>query len=356
MIDIDKRLLLINTYLKTHPYHRGEISKLLSITERQMTRLLKKWAEEGFIEYEGGIGRGNTSDIKFLIDIEQAYLNMVIRNLPKLSIEEINDLKHLPLSDTSIKLLESAIDALIYKQPIGNNEKPDEMLIDSIPVIPVNYHPLHEEEGADVIIFNVMDRLYEREDDGFFSHIIAYEEWQENEVVIQLRTDIKYSNGQLLFASDVVTALNRLIHHDQFKKLYSSIQVVAQLNTFTLRIMFDGTKAYIKELLSAPAASLYKEKEGKLITTGLYVVEKQEEHYVKLVHGHTLHHHVADIKVIYLVNSTELINDKHKDQLLVRLKPDHEASSNVNIHYKNVTFNSFGVIDYGKIVIDAWHE
>lgn len=349
MVDIDEKLLLMNTYLKTQPFNRADIAQSLHITERQLTRLLKKWDEEGLINYEVGVGRGNNSDVTFLVNIEQAFLNMIIRNLPHYSIEEINQLMKLPLTSDSLKLLESAVDTLFYNQ-LSLIQNSHDVAVDCITKIPQYIHPLTQEEGANVVIFNAMDRLYEEDEYGIVKNLVAEDEWKGNILYIYLYRDIKFSNGQLLFASDVVNCLNNLMRHPAYKNRYQDVETIELINSFTLKVSMTKKTETIKQRLSCLEASIYKEREKRLIATGRYKVEHHDGSYIRLHYNDNVHHHLADLQDIYLVDSEQLIQEYNMEE---KTLPNISADGIRHVGYKNVVKNAFGVINYGEIIVDS---
>ncbi len=77
-----------------------ELAEILYCTPRNVKMTLRKLIEDGYIEWRGGVGRGNPSQMRFLRDLEDVVGEQFLDLLDKGKIKEVMDLlyhKDLPL-------------------------------------------------------------------------------------------------------------------------------------------------------------------------------------------------------------------------------------------------------------------
>ncbi|MCE4958067.1 LPXTG cell wall anchor domain-containing protein [Macrococcoides caseolyticum] len=269
MKNIDLKLLEFNHYLKTENFNRKRAAEVLGISERQFIRNINKWQDDGFLEYRNGRGRSNRSYLKLRLDIEQYYVNEIINNIDCLKIEDMDKINELPISVQSKSLIHTLLNQCIH-QPKDNSGH--YKILDYIYRIPEVIKPTEDMDVAlSTIIFNTLDRLYEFDADGHLrSNIVAYDEWQEDGLLIHLYQNIHFSNGHLLFAENVVDCLKCLVEDMSIVSMID-IQAIEVVSDFVLKIKMNRSEN-IKFLLSKHHLSIYKDVDGKSIGTGPYVV------------------------------------------------------------------------------------
>lgn len=332
---IDEKVLKLNNYLKNHEFNRTEVAKLLDITERQLSRLLKKWEASGYIMHSTGIGRGNRSMVQMQSNIEQLFINQVLNEIKTLSLEEVEDLMQLPLSAFSKKIILTYIEDGIYKHAKTVQDDQPNVLVDYLYRIPKDFDPLQGVDvAASVIIQNIMDRLYEYNDkQEITSRIVAYDVWEEDGYKILINRNHYFSNGQLLNAQDVVTCLNRLFEHPLYKHLYENVIKAEALTTFSLKIYTKRKMANIQLLLMDSAASIYKCIDDVYYGTGPFFVHKVEDEMIVLRRNEALLTNPAELSELYIVSDREMYMEFFKEHNMIK-------GTDKNISFvNNILFN-----------------
>lgn len=303
----DEKLLILYKYLQTNEFSRDEVAKELSITPRQLTRLIKQWQEDGHIEYIKGVGRGNLSTFKFNFDVEQQYTKGILSQLDTYSVEEIQNILKLPLNESSKNLIKGLFNNTVnIDETIPQEESliRNAITVDYIYRFPENLDPLQPMDTAlDTLIYNTMDRLYEIDGDYFKSHLINYETVQDDNIMLYLFQDIIFSNGKQLLAQDIKNCLDRLLEHKWYGEFLSYIKSVEIIDLFVLKITYEGHVDKLKFDLASPYASIYLVEMEKYIGTNVYRVDKVTDNYIILVANQKNHHCLPEVKKVYLVNS-----------------------------------------------------
>ncbi|WP_262997344.1 SgrR family transcriptional regulator [Macrococcus capreoli] len=314
---IDEKLLIMYKYLQEHAFSREEVSKVLNITTRQLSRLMKQWESENLLEYQVGIGRGVFSEVTFNKDIEQLYVSYQIQQIGTLSFEEIEHILDLPLYNSSKALIESIYQQrLVAKNDNNQTDEDEATFIDFVYRIPEVLDPLlHSDVSQDVLLFNIMDRLYEVDNKLIFlSSLVSHEEVDDYGLTIYLHHDIKFSNGQILFAQNAVDCLNRLMKHPDHQYKFAMVKSIEVLNLFCFKIYYEGSIDYLKLMLSSAYASIYIQDDNKFLGTGAYKVYSTTENYITIKARTDSHHQTPDVGTVYLINNYEQYTRSFKYQ------------------------------------------
>lgn len=299
---MDERLFKLDLYLKDHTFNRDEIADLFSVTTRQLTRLLNKWQDEGILTYNSGIGRGNTSEIIFNVDIEKEFITYLIRNIDQYTMEALQDIIDYPMDDDTRKAIKVCIEESLY----GKTESDlSEYYVDYLYRMPRNIHPL---ESMDIslatVLLNIGDRLYHIVDGEIHNHLVLFDEWQENELIIHLRRNIRFSNGDMLFAADVVDCIKGVVEKRQHSSM-NQVIAVEEIDHYKLKISFQERMDVIKLILSQEFATIYKVRDGDIYYTGPYVIESQDDDLIKLKLNPYYFGDTPDITQLLLINDNE---------------------------------------------------
>ncbi|RXK17176.1 SgrR family transcriptional regulator [Macrococcus sp. DPC7161] len=320
---IDNKLLILYKYLQNNLFSRDEVSKVLGITTRQLSRLMKQWESDQLLTYRVGLGRGVLSEVTFNQDIEQMFISYHIQKINELSFEELENILQLPLYQSSKVLLHSIYHQRLIEDKEKNQSSQQECtFIDYIYRIPKVLNPLiHTDVSHEVLIFNLMDRLFDIDEEmNFSSSLVKHEEIIDNDLVLYLYHDVKFSNGKHLFASDVVECITVLMNHKSHREKYLVIESIETLGLFSLRIKYNCSLDYLKLILSSASASIYIHVNEKYFGTGVYKIYQTSNTYITLINRTDSHHPTPDISKVYLINNY--------NQYIASFR--HEKTSNIS--------------------------
>lgn len=136
------------------------------------------------------------------------------------------------------------------------------------------------------VIEQIFDRLLVKTPDGNLENGLAesVERPDDKTIVIKLKNDVKFSNGDPLTVEDVIFSLKRVIESEQYGYILKSIDVnnLRKVDDTTIEIKLTVPDSTILKALAHPAASIVskkdvEEKKDKFgenpIGTGPFVIE-----------------------------------------------------------------------------------
>ncbi|KAA1036581.1 ABC transporter substrate-binding protein [Macrococcus equipercicus] len=326
---MDIKLLLLKDYIAGANRTREQIAEYLNVSSRQLTRMLKKWENEGLIDYKAGNGRGNNSKIDFKMDVEEQVIDYFFGAIEKKSIEEITQLLKLPLPQRVKRQIHTVINDAVAN---ARNEKcyiyPDFSYMEYISFIPSSYHPLTLlDPNTSLIIVNTMSRLYHFNEKGDIQpFLVIFEEWHENILTLHLKRNVKFSDGTVMNARCVATCLNELITHERYKRFFSTVECIKASGLYTVEITGTQHIDSIREKLTTLPASIYKEKEGEYIGTGPYCIAERQRDTLKLESNLFYFNNTSDITTLWLTTDKEEYNDFLKARQFTELTADEVVS------------------------------
>ncbi|UBH13025.1 ABC transporter substrate-binding protein [Macrococcus armenti] len=280
---VDNRLLKLKHFLEQRDYQflLIDLSEYFEVSERQIGRILKKWQEDGFIEYISASGRGNNAKIQFLQDVESLILEDVINSVKDLSVEELQDFLELPFSEKSLHKLQMTINNVITNV----NEEQIFVPYDFLPktIEPVNIVTTEEAQ----IVFQVYETLYRFTADGNIQrNLISYDEWIDDELHLYLKKEVSFSNGEMLVADDVKKVLDTLRTNSLYSKIYNNIVDIRVVNNFKLVLTFEGEPKLFEYSLAQRYSSIYKDVgERYLLGTGPYAIANIDDTKVEMMNN-----------------------------------------------------------------------
>lgn len=319
MVDVDEKLLKLYLYMQHKDFSRDAVSDLLEISPRQLSRLMNKWSEDGFIVFNSGVGRGNATQIDFLKNIEAEFINHLIRNLEDYDVQQLQSIMALDMSTNSKRILRLCIEEVLYSRRDFSVEQFN--FIDYLYRIPERIHPLEPLDLAlATVLSNVGERLYNVKGNEVTKTLVIFDEWIGNDLIINLQRDIHFSNGDLLFAYNVVQVLTDLIEVKSDLPGLNDVLSVEVVDTFKLKISMRKKSDLIKYILSQDFASIYKIKANKILYTGPYYVHSLKPEIIMLKLNPYYSTKIPDITDVWLINDLEKYQDfvERKD-----LKEEH---------------------------------
>lgn len=268
---MDNKLLILWRYFSSGSIRTEEIAEALQISQKQTTRYLKKWTDEGWLTFTPGRGRGNVSHLKWHKDVEEIFEEEVTKAIDTEPVEKSS--KYLMYdwsTDSKMRLMNR------FHAHLGFVQQAQDKL-----VVPKRYpflsmHPL---EAADAhsahMVANVFNRLVALTDQGELLPELAHS-WDVSPTKLRLylRKDVRFHDGSVLSSQDVVDCLEKLRVHKHNKELWAPIEEVVSKAPLTVDILHPRGCSYSLYLLSTMTASIYKENKGKLYGTGGFLIEE----------------------------------------------------------------------------------
>ncbi|WP_455662502.1 ABC transporter substrate-binding protein [Pradoshia sp.] len=271
---MEPKLLTLWHHVKSGPIKMSDLSDLLGLSIKQTTRYIHKWHDQGWLIYQGGVGRGRPSEIKWRKNVEETLEKMVQERMEKGTIEECARLLLMDWSmDCKLRLMKSFQGRLGYEQ---NHE--DRLIIPrKYPFITI--HPL---EARDVhsatLVANIYDRLVSIDEGGRIYPGLAHS-WEQDEAKLRLylRKDVKFHDGSILTAEDVCICLEKMRSHPFYELMWSPVAEITAKGSLVVDLHFRYPCSYALHLLSVLGASMYKESGGGLSGTGSFYIESNDE-------------------------------------------------------------------------------
>ncbi|MFJ8067096.1 ABC transporter substrate-binding protein [Psychrobacillus sp. NPDC096426] len=277
---MDKYLLTLWQSVTSGSIKHIEIAELLQLSQKQTARCIQKWTTEGWLEFISGRGRGNVSTLQWLKNVEAIFEERVMKMIDEDPVELSS--KYLVLdwsSDSKLRLMNK------FRTKFGYVQSTNDKL-----VIPRRYpfltiHPL---EAADVnsanLVANVYNRLVAVDEQGLVSPELAHS-WDvsSTRVRIYLKKDIKFHDGSILAAEDVVACLDKLRKYPQYQLLWGPVQQVKVAAPLVIDIYFPTGCSYCLQMLGTMNASIYKETKSGFVGTGCFYLEDNDEKKTSLV-------------------------------------------------------------------------
>src|SRR5699024_964250 len=152
------------------------------------------------------------SSVTFLVDAEQRFIERCISVMNRLSLEDLVGILRMPLSMESKSIIKNSIEHKLFVNYQKETTAPvaDYVLVEYIDHIPQNILDFQNGDfDTSKIVFNVMERLFEIDVHGNISNALAaHYEWAGDALHIFIRKDVRYYNGDTLYAQDAASALS----------------------------------------------------------------------------------------------------------------------------------------------------
>ncbi|MFD3449312.1 ABC transporter substrate-binding protein [Microbacteriaceae bacterium 4G12] len=272
---MDQNLLNVWQSFSSGPIKVQEIADFLHLSTKQTVRNLHKWANEGWLIFTPGKGRGNSSTLQWLKNIEERYEAHVMELIDKQPVEKSSQYLLYNWSPNSqLRLMTQ------FHSKFGYTHSFDDKLIIPRKNPFLTTHPL---EATDVhsahIVANVFNRLGHMDEDGKVFPELAHS-WDvtETKLRLYLKKSIKFHDGSLLTAADVASCLSKLRRHPYYENLWAPIETIEVISPFVVDLHHPSGCSYCLQLLCMLNSSIYKETNGQMIGTGgFYIGENNEE-------------------------------------------------------------------------------
>jgi ABC-type transport system substrate-binding protein len=125
----------------------------------------------------------------------------------------------------------------------------------------------------------IYETLFKIDENGVITPYLAekYRYLDNKKLYIKLKVEKKFSDGTLLTTNHVKTSLLRVKEKGALKEFYKNIEQIEILNKQELIIHLKDEDRLLLNLLSHSMSSIIKEKNGKILGTGDYIVEVFEK-------------------------------------------------------------------------------
>ncbi|MGM0845667.1 MAG: ABC transporter substrate-binding protein [Bacillota bacterium] len=268
---MDGKLLTLWRQYPTGPIKIEKISDSLQLSQKQTTRYLKKWNEEGWLAFTPGRGRGNASNLTWIKNVEEIFEEKALKRIEKEPVERSSQYLMLDWStDSKMRLMNR------FQTKLGFVQESHDKLI-----VPKRYpfFSIHPLEAADVLsahlVANVFNRLVSLTENGEITPELAHS-WDTSASMLRLyiKKDIKFHDGSILTAKDAAECLEKLRIHPHYKEIWEPVDRIEVKSSLILDIHHPGGCSYILPLLSMMCASVYRETKERVLGTGCFFLEE----------------------------------------------------------------------------------
>lgn len=273
---MDQYLLTLWNTVPSGNIKKEEIAEVLHLSPKQTARNIQKWRTQGWLIFTPGKGRGNVSKLQWMKDVEEIYEEKLMKMIENESVEISS--KYLLFdwsTDSKLRLMNK------FRSKLGYVQKANE--IDKL-IIPRRYplltmHPLKAAEihSANMVV-NVFNRLVTVDEKGEIYPELAHS-WDESssKLRLYLKKDVKFHDGSILIAEDVVDCLEKLRRDVHFKDLWEPVKEIKVVAPLILDIYFPTGCSYCLQMLGTINSSIYKENKGQVFGTGAFYAENTHD-------------------------------------------------------------------------------
>ncbi|KFN04015.1 ABC transporter substrate-binding protein [Bacillus clarus] len=335
---MDKNLLDLWQSFSSGNIKIKDLADFLNLSTKQTVRYLHKWMDEGWLIFTSGKGRGNTSSLQWIKNIEQIYESQVIEIMDQQPVEKSS--KYLLYNwspNSKLRLMTK------FHSKFGYIHNSDDKLI-----IPkrnpfLTTHPL---EAADVhsahIVANVFNRLvYMDEKGNIFPEIAHSWDLTPSKLRLYLKKSIKFHDGSILTAADVKLCLSKLRNHNYYKDLWAPIEKIDIVSPLVIDIHYPDGCSYCLQMLCMINTSIYKENNGLIVGTGGFYIGENNQEKTSLI---AFHDHFQERP---LLDTVEFI------QVPLEFDTIYQSSKH---HENNSTFQVEKNSGFGVIIMNAWRN
>ena len=273
---MDHYLLTLWNTVSSGNIKQEEIAEVLHLSPKQTTRNIQKWCTQGWLIFTPGKGRGNVSKLQWMKDVEEIYEEQLMKMIEDESVEISSKYLLFDWSkDSKLRLMNK------FRSKLGYVQKANE--IDKL-IIPRRYplltmHPLKAAEihSANMVV-NVFNRLVTVDEKGVIYPELAHS-WDEcsTKLRLYLKKDVKFHDGSILIAEDVVDCLEKLRRDVHFQDLWEPVKEIKVVAPLIIDIYFPDGCSYCLQMLGTINSSIYKENKNQVFGTGAFYAENNHD-------------------------------------------------------------------------------
>ena len=273
---MDQHLLTLWNTVSSGNIKQEEIAEVLHLSPKQTSRYIQKWSTQGWLTFTPGKGRGNVSKLEWIKDVEEIFEEQLLKMIENEPVETSS--KYLLFNwskDSKLRLMNK------FRSKLGYFQSANE--IDKI-IIPRRYplltiHPLKAAEVHSAnMVANVFNRLVAVDERGLIYPELAHS-WDEGPTSLRLyiKKDVKFHNGSILVAEDVVECLEKLRRDVHFQDLWEPVKEIKVVAPLILDIYFPTGCSYCLQMLGTLNVSIYKESKDQVFGTGAFYAENNHD-------------------------------------------------------------------------------
>ena len=269
----------------SHSIGLGELEVALCTSKRNVSIVMRKLSEQGWIEWIPAVGRSNPSKLTIKKSLQQAITELLISELNKGSFKLVSRLVDL-YGSTAVRALTLATEHLNQ-----TNESSNAVLIASYPWVNT-IDPIKTFRHAELhIAKSVYDVLLVQSPDGDLMPSLAHD-WvmEDTRMTLWLRPGVYRHDGELLQVQDVVWSIRRLIEgNGPIKELWQCAERVDAVAPNCLVITLKYANKFFPYMLAMSNASIvcrdqqnFGDKYSYHIGTGPFKIEHWCEDSIQL--------------------------------------------------------------------------
>ncbi|WKA59868.1 ABC transporter substrate-binding protein [Planococcus shenhongbingii] len=273
---MEKNLLALWQAVPSGEIKKEKIVEVLDLSAKQATRYIRKWAAEGWFNYISGRGRGNSSELQWLKNVEEIYEKQLMEIIEQEAVETSS--KYL-MYDWSIDSKTRLINKFRSKFGFFQHTSDVDKLIIPRKYAVTTMHPL---EAADIqsanVVATIFNRLVAVDAAGKVLPELAHS-WDVSATRLRmyLKKDVKFHDDSFLTAEDVAECLNRLRTHVHYKELWEPVEKIQAVGPLVIDFDFPSGCSYCLQMLGLMNSSIYKESQGQLIGTGSFYADNSHD-------------------------------------------------------------------------------
>lgn len=277
---MDRSLLTLWNAVPSGNIKQEEIAAIIGFSTKQTKRYLQRWSSEGWITFISGKGRGNSSQLTWLKNVEACFEEQVMQILEQESAEISS--KYL-MFDWSTECRQRLMKK--FRNKLGFEQQINDKLIVPRKNPFLTLHPLKAADSHSAnIVATVYNRLVSVSENGLVSPELCHSwDMTDSKLRLYLKKDIAFHDGSILTAEDVVYCLRKLKDDPQFHLLCEPIKQIEAITPLIVDITYPTGCTYCLQLLGSMNASIYKEHLDFVYGTGCYYVEENGPSITTLV-------------------------------------------------------------------------
>ncbi|MCE4956977.1 ABC transporter substrate-binding protein [Macrococcoides caseolyticum] len=269
-----ERLLLSFYNLNLTAFHQSEVSNILDVSQKHLSRSLNRWQEDGILSYVSARGRGNKTTVEWHMNIDQMYFDKVIQLITPYQLSDAIQYLTWDWSLEHKQILITKANQLLGISP----EKQDKLIVRKR-YAPLFEHPLEVLDiNSSNILSNVYDTLmtYNRSRHSYQFKIAQHIDFQTDYAMIYLRKNVSFHDGTQVTSEDVKRCLLSAKVHQELKVLLSPITDIEVIQPYILKVHYQHYP-HFKDVLCKLNLAIYKQGNNRIIGTGPFYISENND-------------------------------------------------------------------------------